>query len=126
MTTPRKLEGLRPRRIALGLTQQEVADLFGYERATVCQWEAGKSWPSARVLPQLADLLCCSIDELYTAPEEDVNPSVSLTAASSPFRGAFSRLTTHKGPSLARSRVSRSCRSRSISAALGRGLGMDR
>jgi len=70
MTKPKKLEGLAPRRRAVGLSQQAVANALGVERATVGMWETGASWPSARVLPALADLLCCSIDELYTAPEE--------------------------------------------------------
>lgn len=70
MTKPKKLEGLAPRRRAVGLSQQAVANALGIERATVGMWETGASWPSARILPALADLLCCSIDELYTIPEE--------------------------------------------------------
>ena len=50
-----------------------MAAALGSERATVGMWEAGLSWPSARVLPDLAGLLCCSIDELYTAPESDTS-----------------------------------------------------
>ena len=68
-----KLEGLQPRRKRAGMTQAEVAEALGIERATVGMWETGTSWPSARVLPDLAGLLCCSIDELYTAPESDTS-----------------------------------------------------
>ena len=71
MTTTKRLEGLAPRRRAVGLSQQAVANALGVERATVGMWETGANWPSARVLPALADLLCCSIDELYTAPETE-------------------------------------------------------
>ena len=67
----KKLEGLQPRRKALGMTQADLAAQLGVERATVGMWETGTSWPSARVLPDLADLLCCSIDALYSAPGED-------------------------------------------------------
>ena len=78
MTKRTKLEGLQPRRKRAGLTQAELAEALGVERATVGMWETGTSWPSARVLPDLADLLCCSIDELYTAPEEtDCHTSAS-------------------------------------------------
>ena len=70
MTTTKRLEGLAPRRRAVGLSQQAVANALGVERATVGMWETGANWPSARVLPALADLLCCTIDDLYTAPEE--------------------------------------------------------
>lgn len=68
MNTPKKLEGLAPRRVDAGLTQQQIADALTVERSTVGMWETGASWPSARVLPALADLLCCNIDELYVAP----------------------------------------------------------
>lgn len=71
MTKRTKLEGLQPRRKAAGLTQAEVAEALGIERATVGMWETGTSWPSARVLPDLAGLLCCSIDELYEVPESE-------------------------------------------------------
>lgn len=69
MTKRTKLEGLQPRRKHAGLTQAELAEALGIERATVGMWETGTSWPSARVLPDLADLLCCSIDELYETPD---------------------------------------------------------
>ena len=66
---PKKMAGLAPRRKAVGLTQAQLAEALGVERATVTMWELGNSWPSARVLPLIADLLVCSIDELYYAPE---------------------------------------------------------
>lgn len=70
MTTPKKLEGLAPRRKAAGMTQAQVAEALGVERATVGMWETGTSWPLALMLPALAGLLCCSIDDLYREPEE--------------------------------------------------------
>jgi DNA-binding XRE family transcriptional regulator len=33
------------------------AEALGVERATVTMWEIGSTWPSARVLPKIADLL---------------------------------------------------------------------
>lgn len=71
MTIPEKMAGLAPRRTASGMTQKELAEALGVERGTVSMWEIGKSWPPARLLPALADLLLCSIDELYTEPEEE-------------------------------------------------------
>lgn len=68
----KSLAGIAPRRRALGLTQEQLAEALHVERARLGMWEIGKSWPSARLLPELADLLLCSIDELYSAaPEED-------------------------------------------------------
>lgn len=81
MTKRTKLEGLQPRRKAAGMTQADVAEALGIERATVGMWETGTSWPSARILPDLAGLLCCSIDELYEAPEEtDCHTSAAALA----------------------------------------------
>lgn len=68
MTAPKKLAGLAPRRKAAGMTQAELAAIVGADRVTLSMWETGASWPSARMLPALADVLLCSIDDLYTAP----------------------------------------------------------
>ncbi|MBQ6398422.1 MAG: helix-turn-helix transcriptional regulator [Oscillospiraceae bacterium] len=74
---PKKLAGLAPRRKLVGLTQAQLAEALGVERATVTMWELGNNWPSARVLPLIADLLVCSIDELYYEPEEEAGASES-------------------------------------------------
>lgn len=66
MAKTRGLEGLRYFRQRAALTQQQLADILNIHRATVIAWEAGQSWPSAAILPKLADLLLCSIDDLYT------------------------------------------------------------
>lgn len=77
---PKKMAGLAPRRKLVGLTQAQLAEALGVERATVTMWEIGSTWPSARVLPKIADLLLCSIDELYYAPE-DGGETPSVTAS---------------------------------------------
>ena len=69
MRMPKKLEGLAVRRKAAGMTQAQLAAAIDVERPALAMWEIGASWPSARILPALADVLLCSIDELYEAPE---------------------------------------------------------
>lgn len=69
--SPARLAGLAPRRKRAGLTQQQVADLLEVERATYAMWEIGKNWPPARLLPSLAGLLLCSVDDLYRAPPDE-------------------------------------------------------
>ena len=69
--TPKKLEGLAPRRKAAGLTQTQLAKMIGVERASIATWETGVSWPPARLLPALADIFFCPIDDLYVAPDGD-------------------------------------------------------
>ena len=71
MRMPKKLAGLAPRRKAAGMTQAQLAAAVDVERAALAMWEIGASWPSARLLPGLADVLLCSIDELYVEPEAE-------------------------------------------------------
>lgn len=59
------LLGLQQRRKNAGYTQQQLSDAIGVERSTYANWEAGWVWPSAAYLPPIADLLLCSIDDLY-------------------------------------------------------------
>ena len=66
----RTLEGLAARRKAAGFTQQGLADALGIQRPALAAWETGVSCPRAGILPALADLLLCSIEDLYRAPEE--------------------------------------------------------
>lgn len=60
-----RLRGIEPRRKALGLTQQDVAEKLFVKRATVGMWETGTALPRAAQLPAIAKLLQCSIDDLY-------------------------------------------------------------
>ena len=54
-----------------GLTQAELARQMSVTQSLIAMWERGAAFPSAGKLPILADLLHCSIDELYgrTPPE---------------------------------------------------------
>lgn len=66
-----KLAGLASRRKAAGRTQAEFAEKLGVSRSLLAAWETGIAWPSARRLPEIAQLLGCSIEELYSEPGED-------------------------------------------------------
>ena len=70
-TTTRGMLGLAYRRKAAGMTQEELAAALGVTRAALAMWETFRAWPSAGLLPKLADLLLCSIDDLYRAPTEE-------------------------------------------------------
>ena len=59
------MRGLKSRREAKGLTQAQFADSIGVARATVAMWETEKTYPRADLLPQIAQLLGCTIDDLY-------------------------------------------------------------
>lgn len=60
------LKGLRFYRQRAGLTQAELAEKLNTNRASVIAWESGSTWPSAATLPLIANVLQCSIDDLYS------------------------------------------------------------
>lgn len=55
---------MRAMREKKDMSQQAVAVEIGVERSTVAKWESGKSRPRAELLPKLAKLFGCSIEEL--------------------------------------------------------------
>lgn len=52
-------------REAAGLSQADIVRAMGVDQAAVFRWEAGLALPRAARLPQLADLLGCTIDALF-------------------------------------------------------------
>ncbi len=60
-----------------GMSQQELAQALGVDQSTVCLWETGKTKPRAKLLPTIAKILGCSIDELL-APDVSVTKIVRL------------------------------------------------
>ena len=67
-----RLAGLAPRRKRAGYSQETFAAALDIERARLANYEVGISWPSAALLPAMAELLNCSIDDLYEAPAESI------------------------------------------------------
>lgn len=55
---------LRVKREATGLNQRQVAERLGISNTTVSMWETGKSLPRGGLLPKLAALYRCTVDEL--------------------------------------------------------------
>ena len=47
-----------------GLTQADVAKELGITDSAVNQWEKKKTFPKTEVLPKLAKLYSCTVDEL--------------------------------------------------------------
>ena len=62
--------GFKKARERSGLTQQEAAIRIGVDQSTVCLWEIGKTKPRANLLPKIASIYGCSVDELLTEQEE--------------------------------------------------------
>lgn len=66
------LVGLASRRKSAGFTQQTFADALGVDRGLIGMYETGRAWPRAAMLPAMADLLGCSIDDLYEVPNDSI------------------------------------------------------
>lgn len=47
-----------------GMNQREAAQKLGVNQSTVCFWETGRNFPRASMLVKMADLYCCSLDDL--------------------------------------------------------------
>lgn len=50
-----------------GLSQENMGKALGVGQSAVAMWETGENLPRADKLPQLAEILGCSIDELMAA-----------------------------------------------------------
>lgn len=61
-----KIAELRKR---AGLTQQKLAAQLCVCQSTVAMWENGTNTPQSTMLPKLAEVLCCRIDDLFERSE---------------------------------------------------------
>lgn len=68
------MRGLNTMRRRAGLTVAELAERLSVNRATIYFWEAGRYWPKAEYLPRIAEILGCTIDELFANPNEELTP----------------------------------------------------
>lgn len=69
-TMPQRRQ-LADRRRAVGLTQEELAELLRVDRTTVGRWESGATEPKPWSMPKLADVLNVTVEELLRLLERD-------------------------------------------------------
>ena len=62
---------LKKRRIAKGLTQEELARELNVTQAAVTQWELGLTKPKIPLLIKLANVLACTVDDLLQDCQEE-------------------------------------------------------
>jgi transcriptional regulator with XRE-family HTH domain len=60
------------RRLALHLTQRQLAEIVGRTRETVNRWENGKTDPTASELSVWASVIGCAIDVTEPVTSEDL------------------------------------------------------
>ena len=56
---------LKKLRLQKNLTQEQVADILCVSSHTISRWECGTTFPDVMMLPQIAQLYCVTIDDLY-------------------------------------------------------------
>lgn len=61
---------IKKKREQMNISQQNLADALNIDQSTVCLWETGKTQPRAKLLPRIAKLLNCTVDELLADDDE--------------------------------------------------------
>ena len=69
------MSALKNAREAKALSQVALARLLGVDQSTVCLWECGKTFPRPDVAIRLANILGCSLDDIYRAKMESELPT---------------------------------------------------
>lgn len=59
------------RRNNMGLSQKQLAKLVGVSVVQIVNWENRKFMPKAFTLCNLADVFCCTVDELLGRTDDD-------------------------------------------------------
>ena len=65
----------KPMRERSGMTQAEVAERLGLRQTSVSMWETGDAFPRAEMLPKIASLYGCTIDDLLQRTENSAEAS---------------------------------------------------
>lgn len=58
-------------REARGLSQLDIAKEIKVSQSCIAKWESGGIYPRAQLLPKLAQILDCTIDEMFAAAPDE-------------------------------------------------------
>ena len=75
-------EKIKAKRRERGLTQEELAGALGVSKAAVSKWENDESYPDIELLPQIAQMLCITIDALFNYTLLDTTHLINSLKAS--------------------------------------------
>src|SRR4029077_15411985 len=93
---PVRRSRLAARRRALGLSQQDMADMVGIDRSTIVRYERGETDPRPWYRPMLAEALHVTLDELADL----IDPTDEETMADPLSRRHFLGITGLAGAAL--------------------------
>lgn len=63
------MTAIKSLRIKKGISQDTLAKLLGTTQAAVAMWETGARMPRADKLPRLAEVLGCTVSDLFAKAE---------------------------------------------------------
>lgn len=63
------MTAIKDYRIKKGFSQAKLAELMDTTQAAVAMWESGARMPRTDKLPKLAEVLGCSMADLFAKPE---------------------------------------------------------
>ena len=64
------MTAIKEYRTQKGLSQDQLAKLMGTTQAAVAMWESGARMPRSDKLPKLAEVLGCSVADLFAKAKE--------------------------------------------------------
>jgi len=59
-------KNIKSRRVNIGMTQSNLAELLGTRQKDVSAWEADKKTPSIYTVKTICEILQCSMDEIMS------------------------------------------------------------
>ena len=59
-------EKIKKKREEAGLRQEDVAEKLGLDQSAISMWETGACKPRTSLLPKIAALYGCTIDDLFS------------------------------------------------------------
>lgn len=68
-------ENLKRYRLQSGMTQAQAAAKLGIARVSYTRYELGTHAPNIALLPSIAQMYCCRIDDLFSGGEESAKAS---------------------------------------------------
>lgn len=60
---------IRKLREKANLTQGALAEKVGVDRTAVVKWESGAAYPSSAKLPKIAEILGCTVSDLFSGED---------------------------------------------------------
>ena len=68
-------------RISQNISQKDMSKILGISQSALCMYESGQRKPSIELLPEIAKVLNCTVDELLRVDEpEETDKTKSQTS----------------------------------------------